>query len=389
MKIVSKTLLLFVATATFALNVLCNDSSGASGSGGTPKPAEYSPASAYISVWKSVDEQAIMAAMTRSYALLAKRERVLRRSVNNDVDDNEKRRDRIKHCKYFTADKDGIIKNLQRDLRVTAVPGTNLISVSMTSGQPAERAVIVNAVADAIVTEAGLMHAGVIRKRMQHFTARLSDLANKKAARQKEIKQIQGDSEVPIMTDRRTIMHDSLGALATELMSLRLQKARTEADFDAFKKKQKTGDLANSPEIRYAIANDPSVAELRAAILEVKITALGDKDNEQLAVIQKKLEAMLAARQKDAAGEVIELKASRLKAEVASIRERLLEVGEQYNEQSTRLRELGASLQRIAGHQSTIDRIEQQISQVEAELLRQSMLRVESPLAVTAYAEAG
>jgi len=381
MKIAPKTLLLFVAVPTIALNVHRSES------GGTSKPAEYSPASAYIGVQKSVDEQAIMEAMTKSYALLARHAGVLRRSVNNDVDDKERRRDRIRRCKYFTADKDGIIKNLQRDIQVTAVPGTNLISVSMRWDKPIERASITNAVAEAIAAEANKRHETRIRRRIRVLSDRHNDLQKRKTALRKGIRDIRGASEVPLMTARSTLLQDSLAALAKELTSLRLQKTRVEAALDAFKEGEQKGELAKSPEIRSAVARDPSVAELRAAILQLKITALGDQANKQLPVIQKKLEAMLAARQKDAAREVIALKFSRLEAEYTSARERLLEVGNQYGEQSTRLRAVGALLQKIEEYESRIAGIDKQISEVETEMFRQVKTRVETPLSIQAYAE--
>ena len=384
MKIAPKTLLLLLAVAAVTLNVHCGDSEHAA------PPAT----SALISLRPSADEilsetssRNYMKLLIKNYVFLGKRTDVLRRSVNDDVDDDGSRRDRIRQCRYFTEDVDGIIKNLRRDLQITAIPKTNLISVSLTLSRPSERAEITNAVADAIVAEAFKSYQRKIRMYMENLEEKLAGLQAQIAAKHRAIEQIRGQGPALLMTARRKTLYDPLATLFNKLTSLRLQKARAEADLENFTERQRSGELAKSPEIRSAIARGPVVTQLRAAILKVKIPALGDKRNKQLPITQEKLEEMLTARQQDAARKAIGLKLRKLEAEVTSVSERLLATGNQYKEESARLRDLGLSLRSIEELQSGIARIQQQIRKVEDKLLRQSILLAEPPLAIQSMAE--
>jgi len=297
------------------------------------------------------------------------------------------RRDRIKHCTYFTDDQREIIKNLQRDLRVTAIRGTNLIRVSMKSAKQPEQAEIVNAVADAIIAVAKERNVTLSQEQMHSLKDRLNELENQKTAFMKDINDIRGMSEVHSMIARSAIMQDSMATLDNSLTSLRLQKARIEAAFETFKERQKSGELAKSSEIRSEIAKDPGIVELRAAILRSKITLLGDEDNRQLLVIQKKLKKMLDDRQQEATREAISLKLNKLTGEVTSISETLIATGSQYSELEQGLRDLNSSLAKIKRAQARMARIEQQISEVSARILECRIRQDESPLSLSAPAE--
>ena len=371
MKTLSRVLLVSVAVVAVAMNVHCNDACGAERGAERGVITEaYSPTSAYIYVRGPVNEQAMLEAIVKSYVHLATIDRVLRRSVDNDVDGEGKRRERITGCKYFTSDKKGIIKNLRRDLRVTSVAGTNLIRVSMKTAEPPEQALIVNAVADAIVADAGHWHKRRIDMQLKNVSIRNDELNARVAAKKKTIQHIRGASEVPLMKLRLATQCDSLKTLTNMLTSLRLQKSQAAAELDGFKERQRNGDLAGSLEIQSAVAGDPDVAALRSAILQTKISLLGDRDNRQLLVIQKQLKEMLAARQKVAVVDAIKRKSSKLETEITTVREKLLAVGVQYTEMSARLRDLTHSIEKIEAIQSDIDRIKQQAGKLDAKILQ-------------------
>jgi len=392
MKTISRILLISVAVAAVAVNLHCNksgDSTSSAKSGAySAKPEAYRSTSAYISVHETASEQAMLEAITESYALMATSDSMLRHSVEKDGDfDGKMRRDRIKHCKYFTGDKGGIIKNLQRDLQVRAIPGTNLIRVSMKSAKQPEQAEIVNAVADAIIAVAKERNVKLSQEQMHYLRDRLNELENERATCMKDINDMRGQNEVAFMIARSAIMQDSTATLLNTITSLRLQKVFAEGALEAFQEKQKSGDLAKSPEIRSQIAKNPGVVELRAAILRSRITLLADEDNRQLIVVQKKLEKMLDDRQQKAASEAISLKSSKLEGEVTSISERLLAIGNQYNELMQGLRDLETSLAKIKRVQARMARIEQQISEVNARILECRIRQDESPLSLWASAE--
>jgi uncharacterized protein involved in exopolysaccharide biosynthesis len=294
---------------------------------------------------------------------------------------------RITGCKYYTTDKKGIMKNLQRDLRVTSVAGTNLIRVSMKSTLPSEPAVIANAVADAIVAEAAERYKRRITMQLKSISMRSEELSTRVAAKQKMIQHIRGGSQVPLLNSRLAIHSDSLKTLTSKLTLMRLQKARADADIDSFKEKKESGELAGSLEIQSAVASDPDVVALRAAILQTKISALGDPGNKQLRNIQKQLREMLADRQKVTALEAIKRKASKLETEISTISEQILAIGNQYNEESERLRDLANSVEKIEALQSDIGRIKQQAGKLDAEIIRLRIIMYDKPLSLYAPAE--
>ncbi|MDP6633390.1 MAG: hypothetical protein QGG42_00650 [Phycisphaerae bacterium] len=383
MRKLSRTLLLLLAPVAAAANLHCNDS----------REAEYRPAAAYISsaayirVSASVDEQPMLAAVTETYALMATTRNVLDRSISADRTEDGRNRDRIRKTSYFTGDILGTIKNLQKDLRVTAVPGSNLIRVSLKSAKPIERADIVNAVADAIVNEAVQQRKRTVSMQMKYTVTASDELRADIAAKRKMIAQLRGQSQVPLMKEERASLQNSLTLLSNSITSLRLKKNRIESDLGSFKDKQTDNLLMNSPEIRFAVANDPSVATLRAAILQSKISALGDNGNKQLITIQKRLAEMLTLRQQAAAREAISLKRSKLESEAAAVSYQLLAIGNQYNEVSARLRDLGVSLTRIEYMQSEIERVQQQADELDDELFRLRISLGDNPLTIWAYAE--
>jgi hypothetical protein len=367
MKTLSGTLVLSIALASVTLNLHANRAWGAEGKA---KTEAYSSTSAYISVDVTASEQAMLNAIVKTYAHMAATNGVLRRSINEDTTAEGRKLDRIKQTSYFADNLQGTIKNLKRDLRITAVPGTNLIRVSIESAKPTERAEIANALADAIVFAATQQHKRLISSRLGNLTTRLDEQKEEIVAKQKMIEQIRGQSEVPLMKFEHTIVSSSLATVRSELMSLGIQKARAETKMETLKKKQSDGSLAKSPEIQSVVAKDPGVTELRSALLQAKIAALGDRGNKQLIAIQKALETMLTARQQAAAGEVVKLRNSKLANDVSTIREQLMAVRNQYNEQSATLRDLGKKLSYIARLESDIDRLKQRAGELEAAMLR-------------------
>ncbi len=359
-KTLSRTLLLSIAAVAVSINLYCNDCKA-----GQTQPAVYSSTSAYIRVTVTAPEQAMQDAINKSYALMAKSESVLRRSI--DKDGNQ--RNRIRNTKFFTGKLDTTIAKLRKNLQITAVPGTNLIRISLTSTEGLERAEITNAVADAIISETAHQQRLRTTSHIENIRTVLNMILGSVAARQKTISRFCGESEVPLMKGRSAIMQGTLATLAKSLTLLRLQKAQARADYDTLQEQKKNTTLATSHKIQAEVTKDPGVAELRAALLKIKITALGDKNNKQLADIRNGLEKMLATRQKTATNRAIQRKLSKLEAEVTSASERLLSVGCQYQEESSRLRDMGVVLEKIARLESEINRLEKQADELNTKII--------------------
>jgi len=330
-----------------------------------------------------------------TYVRFAHRESVLRRAINKDVDESGRRKDRIRNTSYFTGKLDETINDLKDSLKVASIRDTQLIRIALSGPAKKELPQVVNAVADSLVTETSLSATKRRRKQMENLTSRLGEINNKIAARQKDIKQIQGDSEVPLMRERRSIGQMSLQSLTSELTQLRLVKAQAEAAFEAVKEQEKSGDLAKSPEVLRVLDQDPTYRTMTVNVqnyeieLNTLIQRLGPehrrvketrsrlenlkkrKDELEVELVRKQIQAMMQQQE----------------AQVTAVRERLLEVGEQYNEQSTRRRELGASLTRINEHEAAIERLQRNSAQVQTAILQIAVVMQEVPMAIQAFAE--
>jgi hypothetical protein len=386
--VISRTLLCSILVIAAAMNLQCNKLSESGKSGSGAKPEAFSSVSAYIGVYnKDIDDQAMMEALTRTYAHLAMAESVLRRAINEDKTEDGRNRDRIRNTSCFTGDLIGTIKNIQKRLTVSAVPGTTLMRVSLDFSKPEERCEIINAIADAIIYNAAQRHRQMNALRLRNLSARHEALQLQIAAKRKQIVQIRGRSEVPLMTARRTLTQDSLTTLTHTLTSLRIQKARADADMDSFKEEVENKTAASSSEIQSAISSDPDVATLRAALLQSKIRALGDPNDKKLGKIQKQLAVMLTEKESDAARQTIKRKSSKLETEITTISEQLLATGNHYNEESERLRDITTSLTKIEIIQSEIDRIEQRTDELDDIITELRIQLGDMPLMLNAPAE--
>ena len=253
--------------------------------------------------------------------------------------------------------------------------------------QPLERPEIINAVADALVAQAALENKNRLSLQMRSINTRLEELHSVIAARQKTIEQIRGQSEVPIMRERHAVTQNSLATLTNAMTSLRIRKAEAQAGLTAFEEAQRAGKIKDSSDIQSAVANDPEVIALRAALLQAEITLLGDKSSKQLLTIHRSLKDMLEARIAEATTEAVNRRLIELKREVAAVSEQTLSVGNQYLEESQRLRDLGASLSKIEQIQAEMDRLGRRRGELETQLLRMRIDLDIHPLSVWSPAE--
>jgi len=385
MKTVSNTLLLSIAVVFAGLNLHCNKMGGSSGGAGAQ---EFDWASAYISVdTTDIDSLEMLNSTTESYAHIAGGAGILRRAINADKTEDGRNRDRIRKTSYFTGDLQGTIHKLREDLQVTAVRDTNLIRISLKSAPTKERPDIINAVADAIVFHAAQMHKHLLAERMKNFVTRLEELNGRISVKQKSIEQIRGASSVPIMEAQGKTTNNTLAMLTNELLSLRLQKARAESDLESLRDQEKAKTLATSFEVKHAVAGDPSVVELRSAVLKAGISALGNGGDKKLADMQNSLTTMLAKKEQSVAGETAQFMIYKAQARVTNISEQLLAVGNQYNESMAVQRDMQVYLQKTRTLQSGIDRLEKQAEKLNNELLSMRIELELFPLHVQKVAE--
>lgn len=130
-----------------------------------------------------------------SHVLTAKREMVLIRAVREDVDSSGTRLDRIRKTRYFAKDQPNIITRLQRDIRVSAIPDTDLIQVSMTGANRFELPEIVNAVASALVAETNRRVSSATLERIRCLESELAVLQQEQGVLRQKVEAIRGASK--------------------------------------------------------------------------------------------------------------------------------------------------------------------------------------------------
>ncbi|MDP7635934.1 MAG: polysaccharide biosynthesis tyrosine autokinase [Phycisphaerae bacterium] len=370
---------------------------------------KYAPrytASAYVGILarnaRVMDETVRMVGKTKleiikkSYVQMALREAVLKRALGQDVVGGGNSLDRIRQTDYFKVDKANIITRLQKDIKVASVRDTKLIVISMNGPNPRQLPNIVNAVAQALVTE---NHQGTSSdrvKRIRHFQETLDRLKTEQGILRKRIQDLIGASEVPMMRGRRNIQDVQLQTLGAELTGLELARAQSEAGLKAHLEQEQAGTLPASPTVLRALDLDPIVRSLRNSQenlqieLETLIERLGDghrrakTTRDRLANVRNSL----AAKEKELIALQISAIRQQREAELAAITERLLAVRSKYNEAASEARDLAVRLGKIEEFTQERQRRESEINQLDSAVLRFTLtLQADAPMEIEGLAE--
>jgi len=333
--------------------------------------------------------------LKESYVRLAKVEAVFRRAINNDVDEQGRRKDRIRRTAYFTGKLSEDINDLKDSISVSSIRDTNLIRIALSGPDKKALPQVVNAIAQSLVTETTLRASARRRTQIKNLTARLNDINNQIAARRKEIKDIQAGSELPLLRERRNIAQISLQSLTTELTALRLLKAQAGAALDALKEQEKTGDLASSPEVLRGLEQDPTYRTVTVNVQNYQVElatltlSLGE-DHRRVKATRGRLES-LQKRKTDLEAELVRKQIQAMmqqqQSQVTAVTERLMQVGNQFTEESTSLKDLGTKLAKINELESVIERHQDQATQVQTAMLKLSVVMQEVPMNMQALAE--
>ena len=351
--------------------------------------------------------------LKESYVRLATVDAVLHKAINRDgieeedVDIKSARdrirapndglsRDRIRKTSFFM--KGGLAETtslLKDELSVAALRDTNLIRISISGPRRRELPEVVNAVGDALVSFTKQRSRQRRAEQMQSLNDRLDEIAGQIAAKQKDIKDTRGQSEVSHMRERRSIIQMTLQSLTSELTQLRLVKAQAETAFDSLKEQQKSGKLAKSLEVMQALEQDATYRSLQTTVknIQIELDSLLDRLGEghrrvkatraRLKIIEKKRVDM----EKELVEKQIDAMMQRQQSQVTAVSERLLAVGNQYNEQSQAMRDLGANLAKIGKLEDEIAKLLNSAAQVEEARLKFRIARDEVPLSVEAAGE--
>jgi capsular exopolysaccharide synthesis family protein len=331
----------------------------------------------------------------QSFVSTAKHGAVLTRAINEDNTDDGRKRDRIRKTRYFTGDLNNTIRLLQDELSVSSLRDTDMIQIALSGPDPNVLPDVVNAVADALVYESRQASRSERTKSMISLTSQLEDINGEIAAKKKAIEQIRGQSEVPLMRERRNITQMTLQSLTQELTQLRLLKAQADTAYTALKEQQESGNLSSSAEVLQALEQDPTYRSLVVTKknIEIELESLLKRLNEghrSVKAARARLETVEAKRAEEHADLVKKQVTAMLQqqeSQVTAVSERLLSVGNQYNEVSASLKDLGVSLTKITTLEGDIARLQERATQVDKALMEFRIALGDLPIRVRAVGE--
>lgn len=245
------------------------------------------------------DGAAALDALKRSYVSLATDDAVLRRAVDEDAAQDGVKLNRIRKTAWFTGDSNTTVQSLRDKLSVAAIERTNLIRLSLSGPNPRRLPQVVNAVADAMVYQAARQLRQKRAAKRETATARLEEIHGQISDKQKAIEKLQGESEVPLMRERRNIIQMTLQSLTTELTQLGLLKAQAQAALNALKNEAMRKNLESQLaaidkrllEVRHQYTEmsqrlrDLGVTLNQIGILEAEIERLQDRDSQMMEVV--------------------------------------------------------------------------------------------------------
>jgi len=209
---------------------------------------------------KTQNVAAKLATRKAYYMQLATSDTVLRQAVNEDVNQDGTKLDRIRKTSWFTKDLTETVKRLRDKLAVKSIPDTHLIAISLTGPNPKELPIVVNALTEALVDLAATQNQQKYIAKHKGANARLKKINNQIVAKQKARVPIHDASTGPVMRERRTIIQMTLQALITEITQLRLLKAQVQAALEAAKTQQKNQEAIKNIEAQRTAINERLLA---------------------------------------------------------------------------------------------------------------------------------
>ncbi len=329
-----------------------------------------------------------------SYVKFATKEAVLLRAVNDDIDEDGNKLNRIRKTAWFTGDANETVKQLQSELSAVSVKDTNLIRLSLRGPDLQQAVHAVNAVADAMVHATGDMAKQQRTAQMKTLIARLDEIDSRIASKQKEIEQIRGRQEPRLIVENRNLMQKILKSLTSELAQLRLLKTQAEKTLSALKEQAASGELAESLEIKQKLEADPTYRSLLINLKNLKtelnsLKRLGPS-HRRVKSTQARIELVeqtIAEMKKELTEKFIKEMMLKQESQVAAISERLLVVGNQYNELLQKSKTFDADVAKISKLENEIEQLQERAKQVEAALLEFRIALPDLPLRVRAPAE--
>jgi capsular exopolysaccharide synthesis family protein len=208
----------------------------------------------------------IMNRIVQNHAMMAKNDGVLKAAAL----DRE-----LTSTAWYNKDKKDVLRRLDDDIDVMAVPGTDMIRISMVGlckneGQRTELANIVNAVARAFETFSTSTSKGEANQDISLLQDQVQSLTADYARTDEQINRLGrgvGQEEGPAaLEERRNTLVAELRKLATDSTPLLQQKSAFERSLQNLQQQLQDNTLASSPEVLLQLESDREYLQLRSQV---------------------------------------------------------------------------------------------------------------------------
>jgi len=179
----------------------------------------------------------------------------------------------VQQTSWFRKDKSRAAQRLEEEISIAPVAGTNLIRVSYTGRNPKEAPIIVNAMLEAAEYYYARAVQGDVTKDIRKLTEEREGIEDKrKAALQRARNVTPGSTATGRIGELQlqvAMYQVEMRAYQTEITKLELEKSREETAMKNIAN-MSDAELAQLPEMELAIANDPLIRNLRAALVNLE-----------------------------------------------------------------------------------------------------------------------
>ncbi|HOA72140.1 MAG TPA: polysaccharide biosynthesis tyrosine autokinase [Phycisphaerae bacterium] len=194
--------------------------------------------------------------------------------------------------------KERLLDELKRQLSVVQAPRTNYMAVSITTRDPADSAIIVNAVVSKYLAHLEANSATELRKQYESYRQQTNEALQRLRTRRNEKKQFVASFQVPGVTEGINVAGETLRSLSDAVTRLEAEKLQHRAAWENLRGLGHQG-LAMSPQLSQYIQQDPQIFTLTSQLVnleqqrEIAMRRVG-KNHRDVRQIETSIEAVQA-----------------------------------------------------------------------------------------------
>ncbi|HAU38705.1 MAG TPA: hypothetical protein DCX07_13435 [Phycisphaerales bacterium] len=283
-----------------------------------------------------------------------------------------------------------IIGQLKKKLSVSPIMGTDMIRVAMTGPNPIDLPVIVNAVAQAFVTQRKQIATRDVNSQITQLQDKERTLRQKLESNQTRAGEIRQKVDIPSLQQKLDVLNVKLRTYTTESLQLSAEVAQARASLEATKQQVESGEMAKSPIILNALNLDPMYRSLLAqkvnteAALEASSEKYGPKSQKykdiqvRLGSIQKQVEL----REKEIITEQAAMMVGGLQLELAAKTQRQIAVETDLKSLNAEIGDLAEKLEQFRRLDAEIQDTNENLKRISVKLLDLGILVEDKPVEI-------